>query len=413
MLIVISDLHLSDGTSCHNLSHRAFSHFFDFIKRSMRKEYEELIIVFAGDTLDLLRSEYWMTVEDREKPWNNSSGERRAWSVEKKPNLKSSSQPSALSFQLNNPPYYPHLKHILSNAIEANNTSLDIIKKADEQFHPVLIQKYIIPGNHDRMIGEIDGYNDILKNAFGNVSIVNGYYENEAYGVVIRHGHEFDVYNFEADGIPIGDINTVELFVRLPFEIKKKFPELEDELKSIEDIRPQWRIFDYLQTTYSEGEIKSFIEESIKKTVNYFFTIPYVREWIKKHDTIYPFDEADKLKYLLYLSKILPMDWAEKLLKIFSYFETKEPHYEEMAEKEKTLYVAYGHTHKENVSFLGVANGFHRYYINTGTWRERIIASNSGVFSQYKTMTYAIFYKKEERLTDFPAFELWNGALRE
>lgn len=384
MLIVISDLHLSDGTSCHNLSHRAFSHFFDYIKGSMRKEYEELIVVFAGDTLDLLRSEYWMTVEDKEKPWNNST------------------------------PYHPHLKHILSNAIEANNTSLDIIRQADKQFHPIPIQKYLIPGNHDRMIGEIDGYNDILKNAFGNVSIVNGYYENEAYGVVIRHGHEFDVYNFEADGIPIGDVNTVELFVRLPFEIKKKFPELEDELKSIEDIRPQWRIFDYLQTTYSEGEIKSFIEESIKKTVNYFFTIPYVREWIKKHDkSLNPLDEADKLEYMLFLSKIIPIGWAEKLLKIFSYFETKEPHYEEMAEKENALYVAYGHTHKENVSFLGVANGFHRYYINTGTWRERIIASNSGVFSQYKTMTYAIFYKKEERQTEFPAFELWNGALRE
>jgi len=28
-------------------------------------------------------------------------------------------------------------------------------------------------------------------------------------------------------------------------------------------------------------------------------------------------------------------------------------------------------------------------------------------------MTYAIFYKKEERQTEFPAFELWNGALRE
>ena len=384
MLIVISDLHLSDGTSCHNLSHRAFSHFFDYIKGSMRKEYEELIVVFAGDTFDLLRSEYWMTVKEGEKPWNNSS------------------------------PYHPHLKHILSNAIEANNTSLDIIRQADKQFHPIPIQKYLIPGNHDRMIGEIDGYNDILKDAFGNVSIVNECYENEAYGVVIRHGHEFDVYNFEADGIPIGDVNTVELFVRLPFEIKKKFPELEDELKSIEDIRPQWRIFDYLQSTYTEHEVKSFIEESIKKTVNYFFTIPYVREWIKKHDkSLNPLDEADKLEYMLYLSKILPMDWAEKLLKIFSYFETKGPHYEEMAEKENALYVAYGHTHKENVSFLGAANGFHRYYINTGTWRERIIASNSGVFSQYKTMTYAIFYKKEERQTEFPAFELWNGALRE
>jgi hypothetical protein len=61
---------------------------------------------------------------------------------------------------------------------------------------------------------------------------------------------------------------------------------------------------------------------------------------------------------------------------------------------------------------LGWINGY-RYYINTGTWRERILASNTGVFSRYKTMTYAIFYKQEERMTDFPSFELWNGALRE
>ena len=395
MLIVISDLHLSDGTSSHNISHRAFSHFFDYIKRSLRKEYKELIVVFAGDTFDLLRSDYWLNVDDAEKPWGDLPKDSRQYAVSSKQQNKES-----------------HLKNILNNILETNKTSLEIIKQADTLF-PIPIKKIIIPGNHDRMMEEIHDYGDILKNALGDVTILKGPYSNEDYGVLIRHGHEYDEYNFEADGIPIGDVNTVELFVRLPFEIKAKFPELEDELKSAEDIRPQWRIFDYLQSTYVEMDIKSYIENVVEKTIDNYFAIPYVKEWIEEHDTLSPLDAADKLEYMLYLSKLLPMDWAEKLLKIFSYFETKEPHYEEMAEKEKALYVAYGHTHNENVSFLGVDKRFHRYYINTGTWRERILASNTGVFSRYKTMTYAIFYKPEERMTDFPSFELWNGALRE
>ncbi len=395
MLIVISDLHLSDGTSSHNISHRAFSHFFDYIKRSLRKEYKELIVVFAGDTFDLLRSDYWLNVDDAEKPWGDLPKDSRQYAVSSKQQNKES-----------------HLKNILNNILETNKTSLEIIKQADTLF-PIPIKKIIIPGNHDRMMEEIHDYGDILKNALGDVTILKGPYSNEDYGVLIRHGHEYDEYNFEADGIPIGDVKTVELFVRLPFEIKAKFPELEDELKSAEDIRPQWRIFDYLQSTYVEMDIKSYIENVVEKTIDNYFAIPYVKEWIEEHDTLSPLDAADKLEYMLYLSKLLPMDWAEKLLKIFSYFETKEPHYEEMAEKEKALYVAYGHTHNENVSFLGVDKRFHRYYINTGTWRERILASNTGVFSRYKTMTYAIFYKPEERMTDFPSFELWNGALRE
>jgi UDP-2,3-diacylglucosamine pyrophosphatase LpxH len=336
MLIVISDLHLSDGTSSYNISHRAFSHFFDYIKRSLRKEYKELIVVFAGDTFDLLRSDYWLNVYDAEKPRGDLPKDSRQYAVSSKQQNKES-----------------HLKNILNNILETNKTSLEIIKQADTLF-PIPIKKIIIPGNHDRMMEEIHDYGDILKNALGDVTILKGPHSNEDYGVLIRHGHEYDEYNFEADGIPIGDVNTVELFVRLPFEIKAKFPELENELKSAEDIRPQWRIFDYLQSTYVEMDIKSYIENVVEKTIDNYFAIPYVKEWIEEHDTLSPLDAADKLEYMLYLSKLLPMDWAEKLLKIFSYFETKEPHYEEMAEKEKALYVAYGHTHNENVSFLGV-----------------------------------------------------------
>ncbi|MCX5818114.1 MAG: metallophosphoesterase [Proteobacteria bacterium] len=392
MLIVISDLHFSDGSSSHNISHRAFEHFFDHIKRGLRDEFKELIIVFAGDTFDLLRSEYWMTVEDGEKPWaeeNQGSGTRGQGSL-------------------------IHPKVILEKILNENESSLAIIRQVEDMFHPVPVKIYIIPGNHDRMLVEIDDYKGILDKRLGNISILDASYENSSYGVKIRHGHEYDTYNFEeGGGVPIGDVNTTELFVRLPFEIKKQYPELADELRCVEDIRPQWRVFDYLRSTYPEGEINRCIREATEQTIDRFFKIPFVESWIEKHDTASLFDDADKLEYMLRIFKFLPLSWAEKLLKAFSHLETGEQRYEEMAEKEEALYVVYGHTHTENVSFLGITEGQHRYYVNTGTWRERITASNNGMFSRYKTLTYAVFYTKEERHTEFPSFELWNGMLRE
>ncbi|HON86470.1 MAG TPA: metallophosphoesterase [Syntrophorhabdaceae bacterium] len=387
MLVVVSDLHLSDGTAANNLSPRAFKHFHNLIKRSIRDNTKEIILVFAGDTFDLLRSEYWMTVEDNEKPWAIGSGE-----THKKQN---------------------HLKNIFSNIIDSNRDGLNLIKETDEVFDPIPVRRVIILGNHDRMLNEFSHLQDTLSSIIGKVQVETTGYENEEYGILIKHGHEYDEYNYETHGIPIGDVNTTELFVRLPYEIKMEFPLLADELKCIEDIRPQWRIFDYLFHEYQERRLKSYIEKAVDRTIEAFFNIPYVRYWIKAHDTSHILDASDKLKYMLYLSKFAPIEWAERFLKIFSYFEINEPKYEEMAATHKTLYTVFGHTHSEKIAFLSEKDNLHRYYINTGTWRERIIASQTGSFSRYKSMTFAIFYKKEERTTDFPSFELWNGALRE
>ncbi|MCX8111087.1 MAG: metallophosphoesterase [Syntrophorhabdaceae bacterium] len=386
MLVVVSDLHLTDGTATNNLSPRAFKHFLNLIKRSIRDNTEEIILVFDGDTFDLLRSDYWMSVGDNEKPW--------------------SIKPDTHKTQT-------HLKNIFDNIVEINRDGLKLIKEADEVFHPIPVKRFVILGNHDRMLNEFNNLQDTLSHILGRVQVEENAYVNDEYSVSIKHGHEYDEYNFEPQGIPIGDVNTTELFVRLPYEIKREFPHLADELKCIEDIRPQWRIFDYLFNEYQEKRLKSFIEDTIGRTIEVFLDIPYVKQWLRTHNTPHILDASDRLKYVLYLSKFISIEWAERFLKAFSYFEIDETRYEEMAARHKTLYTVFGHTHSEKISFLSEMNNLHRYYINTGTWRERIIASKNGSFSRYKSMTYAIFYKKEERVTDFPSFELWNGALRE
>ncbi|HOJ43041.1 MAG TPA: hypothetical protein PK800_02875, partial [Syntrophorhabdaceae bacterium] len=307
----------------------------DFIKRSIRKHTEEIVIVFAGDTFDLLRTDYWMTVENEEKPWGMKEG------YEGRKNK--------------------HLKNIFEKIIEVNRESIEILNRADEFFSPLPVQWITILGNHDRMIGESYELMQILSNILKNNLIEKEGYKNKDYNVTIRHGHEYDAYNFEPQAIPIGDVNTVELFVRLPYEIKQAFPELEDELKSVEDIRPQWRTFDYLLNTYEKKDIKSYIEKTVDGVIDRFFNIPYVQNWIKHHDTIYPFDKTDKLKYMLYLSKVISVKWAERFLKLFSYFEINEPRYVEMASSFNTLYTVFGHTHNEKIAFLSVEEGLHRY----------------------------------------------------
>ncbi|MCX7966345.1 MAG: metallophosphoesterase, partial [Syntrophorhabdaceae bacterium] len=263
MLVVISDLHLSDGTATNNLSPRAFKHFFNFIKRSVRENTQEIIIVFAGDTFDLLRTEYWMTVHQNERPWGMEEG------YENKKHM--------------------HIKIILEKILEANSESFETLKLADKFFSPIPIQWVIMLGNHDRMLDIFDDLKDILWDKIGNILLKKDGYVNEDYGVTIKHGHEYDEYNYEPQGVPIGDVNTTELFVKLPYEIKQEFPQLKDELKSIGDIRPSWRMFDYLLNTYREKDIKTHIEKAVDKVVNEFFHIPYVRYWIKHHDTSHPF----------------------------------------------------------------------------------------------------------------------------
>ena len=83
----------------------------------------------------------------------------------------------------------------------------------------------------------------------------------------------------------------------------------------------------------------------------------------------------------------------------------------------KIQYVVYGHTHDPvqlPVKAVETKRGKKEdVYLNTGTWRVRHQRAQEGLgFMSFKNLTYATFYKKEERGTDFPSFETWAGKLK-
>lgn len=73
MLVIISDLHFSDGTTGdHNIPPKAFEYFFDDLKATVNNpdnKIKEVKLVLLGDIFDLLRTSKWLDVDENERPW--------------------------------------------------------------------------------------------------------------------------------------------------------------------------------------------------------------------------------------------------------------------------------------------------------------------------------------------------------
>src|SRR5690606_16795207 len=83
MLVLLSDLHLTDGTSCETLDAEAMAIFIDrlqdlVVRASWRSDgsyrpVPRIEIVLLGDVLDLIRSSRWLL--DGPKPWSDPHNE--------------------------------------------------------------------------------------------------------------------------------------------------------------------------------------------------------------------------------------------------------------------------------------------------------------------------------------------------
>ncbi len=429
MLVIISDLHFVDGSAGeHNVPTEAFHIFLEDIgwtAERLRKRggsVDEIKIVFLGDIFDVLRTEEWFPFPVSERPWGSNDKKIEA-----------------------------HTNRIFDAIISKNQDTFDLLSgklKVKFGFH-VEPERIYVPGNHDRLCNK---YKSLRKKVRKNLGIpaadrpFDYQVKDLDHGVFARHGHEFDKFNFEGSlsfalndylRVPIGDPITTELVARLPWQVMqnpsvKKLPPkeraaLRRNLEEIENVRPFYAILEWLLYQVKNNlSIKEAIEDSVDEIIKEFNRIPYVKKWYKHHDKWLDFlDEADQIQAVLYLlekfrvfssEKILPLiarvkEWAAKDSNIDAALKEHA-----VIGDSKLYYVVYGHTHDpKNISLRKSApngSGDH-VYINTGTWRTRYHRCREGLgFTGWKNMTYAAFYRKEERGSDFPAFETWTGNLK-
>jgi len=453
VLVIISDLHLTDGTSGETIRASAFGAFRERLRdlaydASWRRDgkyrpVEEVDIILLGDILDIIRSTKWLTIEER--PW---------------------SDPHSQNFTAK-------IAEINSGILERNNTTLGILKSVsrgsavtlppateagkpaftsrDEPGSadrvPVKVRMYYLVGNHDWFYHLADpAYTDVRRTVVDALGLTNDpakpfpHDPKEldelaaiygAHRVFARHGDIFDRLNFEdtRDASSIGDAVVIELLNRFPLAVGEALgtdlPETcARGLREIDNVRPLllvpvW-VNGLVRRTCSKP-IAEKIKEIWDRLADEFIQLPFVtdRLWTAKL-----FGSVAKLEWALKFSHGVSFG---NLSEVASWISTKfasqdGPFYpnafsEPSFKGGDTEFIIYGHTHHHEIVPLDVTHNGSRnqtkIYINSGTWRAvhelaRFHISEQE-FAAYHVMTYLAFFKDDER--SGRKFETWSGAL--
>jgi UDP-2,3-diacylglucosamine pyrophosphatase LpxH len=464
MLVMISDLHLNDGSAApDNISPKAFAIWMkDVLALAEQNEAKELVFVYLGDMVDLLRTEYWFYPKPGEPL---ADQQQECFPLDHRPwgDRDINQHPDRLTEACR-----ARSREILEKIRQKTSKQLSYLRgeadgiKDDLAALGIPIRRYYVPGNHDRLFWVDQEVQKGILDAFG-ATLPPGPRPFELvlpeYGMVARHGHEWDPWNFEncdKNGPPsalkledyklvaVGDPITTELVARLPYQVAASLPQGTPEvvrtqvycrLRQVEDVRPlsqalRWVLTEpaSLASGYDETTRRTILkalETEVKRIVAHFMAIPFVQGWLAKHDkwNVRP-DEADMLQDVHRLSKVLDIDkldsalqWAEKLGLTRESDDSKQA-VKEVGQFPAARFCVYGHTHTfRHVPVGQTQSREDLVYFNTGTWRPRVaLARDDRSFAGYKEMTYLVFYRADEdmgsRDSKDLSYELWNGMMR-
>ncbi|MBI5622694.1 MAG: restriction endonuclease [Elusimicrobia bacterium] len=243
MLIITSDLHLTDQTLAPSVPAVAFD--------KLHAELEKLVklnghaeLVLLGDAFDILRSSEWL-VEICSKTFVPRAVDVRPWSGIDGP-----------------------LRRVVSR----------VLGKIQEQHGPGFqrlrdisgLKITWVPGNHDRLVYYTPEGREFLRNL--GIQVASHKLIQEQYGVLLRHGHGFDKWNIRGTNYklaPLGDAIVVEIISRLQVEVamERQISRFDHEdiafLGALEYVRPHLHIPAWLRAV-AEGIEDELLTNAVK-----------------------------------------------------------------------------------------------------------------------------------------------------
>ena len=445
MLIIISDLHLTDGTSGETIKSGAFRIFRESLRElaysaSWRDEnkylpVERIDLVLLGDILDVIRSTTWCGAPAEVRPWGDQSDPRFSATVAQitEDVIKNNQESLRMLRSL-------HDSEILSLPPAGDEGS--VMLKAPQRV-PVPVRIHYLVGNHDWFFHlkgpAFDAIRKLIVEALGlenspDVPFPHEPFESQAieeiyraHRVFARHGDIFDPTNYEhsRDASSLGDAIVIELLDRFGVVVRERLGSRLPEacatgLKEIDNVRPLSIIPIWVDgllgntcTPVVAKEIKSIWNELVHEFLRLDF--------VKKR----PFGSSLLIKLGFEISSELPMSGLSDVTAWFSskFGGGRSESFYPYAMHEKSFtdgwakFVVYGHTHHyEIVPLQSLAQGntlTNQIYINSGTWRpaHELARFHPGQkhFVGYHVMSYLAFFKDDERKGR--AFESWTGAL--
>ena len=471
MLVVLSDLHFVEESShylegaeilsrlarpiqySHNLPARPFQQLvIRLADEAVRNNAERLDLVLAGDVFDINRTAMWF--DDEVNPTNE------------RPYV--SATPDAVN---------PALEAVIIRIIDAIAAEALVAETLavfrllangryqdqndDELDFPVPITLHHILGNHDRMGNATPAIRNAIRAHLGLPQSSKPFehvliFEQER--TLVRHGQEYDKYNFAYDhsrGEPIatylpnsqyadatfGDFVTIDIASRLPHEFRIYHGEakiattpmlrhLYKRLLGFDDLRPMAAMFNYFahmpDEWYDEDEVWEAIEPVLIRMLDALHDDAYLHKWLKIYDKRWQPDAIDVVQLLLG-SKVwrktgLSIDAIKKVSNLGLTGADNIKGAETYAVREEGVtngrfrFIVAGHTHHPQVSLIDHHDGNECYFIDTGTWRNRIpVTPDYKAFGRVKTLTYVTIYGGDENLGVMPtaqqaaSFDYWSG----
>jgi UDP-2,3-diacylglucosamine pyrophosphatase LpxH len=443
MLVIISDLHLTDGTSGETIKAGAFRVFRERLRdlaydASWRadgkyKPIEELHLILLGDILDVIRSSKWLAAKTP-RPWDNPQQQQFAQKVRTITNaiLKQNGDSLGTLKSLDDG------KTITIPPATKAGRPVTVPREPEHKERvPVRVNLHYMVGNHDwfyhlpgpaytslrRTVVEAMGLANSPAEPFPHEpeespSIVQVFEEHKVYA---RHGDIYDSFNYEGDrdASSLGDAIVIELLNRFPTAVEKALGrELPGEcvtgLREIDNVR-------LLTRTCPDPHLRKRVKKIWDDLADEFLALKFVRDRDSFVDLL---DNVDRLEWALKFSRGVSihtvsrvLTWVQERIR-----GSADPFYRnafsERAFKKRTArFIVYGHTHHHEVipldsSYVG-GRLFDQMCLNSGTWRrvheQARLNPGEQEFMGYHVMTYLAFFRNGERRGR--PFEAWSGAL--
>ncbi len=459
MIVFISDIHMTDHTcGTFHLSHRAFRGVFRDLATHAANECESAVkVVLLGDFFDLIHTDFWLGEYDPvARVWRGRADDEVPWGVKVDKDKLETKALEALRRIVEHPSNVETFRVMRSLASGAGLPELfeAVPGRPAEPCPDVSFEFTYVPGNHDRLCGELQALHALVSETLplgGEQAHYGDDFGWELYDpdyrVVATHGHLTDDWNRrESDTgmsqAPIGDVITAMFVSKLPFVAQAELEaadvdedtakRLVHNLHGMFDVRPyaalgEW-IFHMVQDVSHDDEVREALEKAVYRTLDEFLAIPAVKEWKRA---------ALGRRFLLGLVPVLRGN-VLLLLKILRWQLNRiyEGHLAGMEagfrqeaskivcdESRDVDHVVFGHSHRPAEEAIRVDRLYdgdklletrERLYLNTGTWRPRFERTHDRRdFVSMKGLTYVIVYSAQEGREPRHRVETWTGMLKD
>jgi UDP-2,3-diacylglucosamine pyrophosphatase LpxH len=410
MLVIISDLHLIDGTIGVPVAEKTFSLFASRLRElayqaSWRssgkyKPVDSVDILLLGDILDPLQSTGWLQRDQQDtsyiRPWHDPR----------------------------NPLFARTLGEITRRILKKNAHAGEVLRRlaagealrlppANRKGEPdFYTQQRIAPrvrihymvGNHDwyyHLPGQ--AYDEIRRKVVEDLALSNsplGSFPHDAqesglltglcveYGLVARHGDIFDGFSYNRrlgrDAASLSDIYSSEVIFRFPLELERRYgrempPAALTAARELTNVRPLLAAPLWLQRQLRSLTTSPRFDKMFKDTwndvVEHFMALDEVRAQTRLLGT----SELNALRLLLMISKGAPFKtiseisaWLTRRFGETGLSLARRARREVDILQNRAHFVVYGHTHNHEVVVLDGqrVNSCEaaQVYINTGAW---------------------------------------------